>query len=193
MYRAVTLYALDNGIINEKDEINEEKLQNEIQNIKISFQRIDNKNHTFLNGKDVEEKIRQIRISKRVSKISAIGFVREKLVDFQRKISENASVVMDGRDIGTVVFPNAEVKFFVTASPQVRAERRFKELSEKGENVDFQEIKQSIINRDKLDTTREISPLKKADNAIEIDNSEMTIDGQFNFAVKIIDKVLSEN
>ena len=167
--------------------------QNEIQNIKISFQRIDNKNHTFLNGKDVEEKIRQIRISKRVSKISAIGFVREKLVDFQRKISENASVVMDGRDIGTVVFPNAEVKFFVTASPQVRAERRFKELSEKGENVDFQEIKQSIINRDKLDTTREISPLKKADNAIEIDNSEMTIDGQFNFAVKIIDKVLSEN
>ncbi len=193
MYRAVTLYALDSGIINEKDEINEEKLQNEIQNIKISFQRIDNKNHTFLNGKDVEEKIRQIRISKRVSKISAIGFVREKLVDFQRKISENASVVMDGRDIGTVVFPNAEVKFFVTASPQVRAERRFKELSEKGENVDFQEIKQSIINRDKLDTTREISPLKKADNAIEIDNSEMTIDGQFNFAVKIIDKVLSEN
>ena len=191
MYRAVTLYALDNGIINENDEINAEKLKNEMGNIKISFQRIDNQNHTFLNGEDVEEKIRQIRISKRVSKIAAIDFVREKLVDFQRKISENSSVVMDGRDIGTVVFPNAEVKFFVTASAQVRAQRRYKELTAKGEIVDFEQIRQSIINRDKLDSQREISPLRKADDAIELDNSEMTIDGQFEFAVKIIDKILS--
>ena len=190
MYRAVTLYALDSGMVSD-EKIDAEKLESEIGNIKISFQRVDNQNHTFLNGNDVEGKIRQIRVSSQVSKISALSFVREKLVDFQRKISENSSVVMDGRDIGTVVFPDAEVKFFVTASPEVRAQRRYRELLEKGQSVDFEQIKQSITERDRLDTTREISPLVKAPDAIVIDNSDMTIDGQFNYAVKIIDKILS--
>jgi cytidylate kinase len=192
MYRAVTLYALENALIASDGEINLEKLRTGLENIKISFQRVDKQNHTFLNGKDVEKEIRLLKVSKNVSKISAVAFVREKLVDFQRKISENSSVVMDGRDIGTVVFPNAEVKFFVTATPDVRAQRRYKELLEKGEQVDFEQIKQSIINRDLLDSTREVSPLKKADDAIVLDNSDMTKEQQFDFAVKIIDKALDK-
>ena len=190
MYRAVTFYALKNGIISSDDKIDEAKLRESMKTIEIAFKRVDNQNHTLLNGEDVEKEIRQLEVSKRVSKISAIAFVREKLVDFQRKISENSSVVMDGRDIGTVVFPNAEVKFFVTAKAEVRAERRYKELLEKGEKVDFEQIKQSVITRDKLDSEREISPLKKADDAILLDNSFMTREEQFEFAKNIIDKVL---
>ena len=190
MYRAVTLYALKNGIISLDDQIDEDKLRENIKKIEIAFKRVDNQNHTLLNGEDVEKEIRQLEVSKRVSKISAIAFVREKLVDFQRKISENSSVVMDGRDIGTVVFPNAEVKFFVTANADVRAERRYKELLEKGEKVDFNEIKQSVITRDKLDSEREVSPLRKAEDAIILDNSFMTREEQFEFAKNIIDKVL---
>ncbi len=190
MYRAVTLYALKNGIVSSDDKIDEDKLRESMGKIEIAFKRVDNQNHTLLNGEDVEKEIRQLEVSKRVSKISAIAFVREKLVDFQRKISENSSVVMDGRDIGTVVFPNAEVKFFVTANADVRAERRYKELLEKGEKVDFNEIKQSVITRDKLDSEREVSPLRKADDAIILDNSFMTREEQFEFAKNIIDKVL---
>ena len=190
MYRAVTLYALKNGIISLDDQIDEDKLRESIKKIEFAFKRVDNQNHTLLNGEDVEKEIRQLEVSKRVSKISAIAFVREKLVDFQRRISENSSVVMDGRDIGTVVFPNAEVKFFVTANADVRAERRYKELLEKGEKVDFEQIKQSVITRDKLDSEREVSPLRKADDAIILDNSFMTREEQFEFAKNIIDKVL---
>lgn len=190
MYRAVTLYALKNGIVSSDDKIDEDKLRESMGKIEIAFKRVDNQNHTLLNGEDVEKEIRQLEVSKRVSKISAIAFVREKLVDFQRKISENSSVVMDGRDIGTVVFPNAEVKFFVTANAEVRAERRYKELLEKGEKVDFNEIKQSVITRDKLDSEREVSPLRKAEDAIILDNSFMTREEQFEFAKNIIDKVL---
>ncbi|MBQ5451592.1 MAG: (d)CMP kinase [Bacteroidales bacterium] len=190
MYRAVTLYALKNGIVSSDDKIDEDKLRESMGKIEIAFKRVDNQNHTLLNGEDVEKEIRQLEVSKRVSKISAIAFVREKLVDFQRRISENSSVVMDGRDIGTVVFPNAEVKFFVTANAEVRAERRYKELLEKGEKVDFNEIKQSVITRDKLDSEREVSPLRKAEDAIILDNSFMTRQEQFEFAKNIIDKVL---
>lgn len=190
MYRAVTLYALKNGIVSSDDKIDEDRLRESIKTIEIAFKRVDNQNHTLLNGEDVEKEIRQLEVSKRVSKISAIAFVREKLVDFQRRISENSSVVMDGRDIGTVVFPNAEVKFFVTANAEVRAERRYKELLEKGEKVDFEQIKQSVITRDKLDSEREVSPLRKAEDAIVLDNSFMTREEQFEFAKNIIDKVL---
>ena len=190
MYRAVTFYALKNGIISLDDKIDEDKLRESMGKIEIAFKRVDNQNHTLLNGEDVEKEIRQLEVSKRVSKISAIAFVREKLVDFQRRISENSSVVMDGRDIGTVVFPNAEVKFFVTANADVRAERRYKELLEKGEKVDFEQIKQSVITRDKLDSEREVSPLRKAEDAIVLDNSFMTREEQFEFAKNIIDKVL---
>jgi len=190
MYRAVTFYALKNGIVSSDDKIDEDKLRESMGKIEIAFKRVDNQNHTLLNGEDVEKEIRQLEVSKRVSKISAIAFVREKLVDFQRRISENSSVVMDGRDIGTVVFPNAEVKFFVTANADVRAERRYKELLEKGEKVDFEQIKQSVITRDKLDSEREVSPLRKAEDAIVLDNSFMTREEQFEFAKNIIDKVL---
>jgi len=192
MYRAVALYAIENGIINDDDVIDEKKLKNEMDKINISFKNSNGKNRTLLNSEDVEDKIRQIRVSAKVSKIAAMAFVREKMVSLQCKISENASVVMDGRDIGTVVFPNAEVKFFVTASQEIRAQRRYKELFEKGEIVDLEQIKQSISQRDFLDSTREISPLKKADDAIELDNSFMTREEQFDFAVKIIDKVLQK-
>ena len=192
MYRAVALYAIENGIINDDDVIDEKKLKNEMDKINISFKNSNGKNRTLLNSEDVEDKIRQIRVSSKVSKIAAMPFVREKMVSLQRKISENSSVVMDGRDIGTVVFPNAEVKFFVTASQEIRAQRRYKELLEKGEFVDLEQIKQSISQRDFLDSTREISPLKKADDAIELDNSYMTREEQFDIAVKIIDKVLQK-
>lgn len=193
MYRAVTLYAIENNIINEDGVIHFSRLKDEIDNINISFKNQNGQNRTLLNLKDVEDKIRQIRVSSKVSKISAIDFVREKLVYLQRKIAEKASVVMDGRDIGTVVFPNAEVKFFVTASPEIRAQRRYKELLEKGEVVDIEQIRQSIEQRDKLDSTREISPLKKAEDAILLDNSYMTKNEQFEYAVSVIDKVLKND
>ncbi|MBR4214950.1 MAG: (d)CMP kinase, partial [Bacteroidales bacterium] len=118
--------------------------------------------------------------------ISAVAFVREVMVDLQRKLSENSSVVMDGRDIGTVVFPNADLKIFVTASPEVRAQRRYKELIAKGDNVSYQEVYDSLVKRDKIDTTREASPLRMADDAVLVDNSEMTIEGQFQHVLNLV-------
>ena len=191
MYRAVTLFAIENNIISEDDVVDINKLKKEIKNIKITFQTIDGKNHTFLNGKDVETEIRQIRVSKRVSIIATLDFVREEMVNLQRNLSEENSVIMDGRDIGTVVFPNAELKLFVTATPEVRAQRRYDELKAKGEDVNFDEIKANLINRDRIDSTREIAPLKKADDAVVLDNSNMTREQQFDFAVKLIEKILA--
>ncbi|MBR4265293.1 MAG: (d)CMP kinase [Bacteroidales bacterium] len=191
MYRAVTLFAIENNIISEDDVVDINKLKKEIKNIKITFQTIDGKNHTFLNGKDVETEIRQIRVSKRVSIIATLDFVREEMVNLQRNLSEENSVIMDGRDIGTVVFPNAELKLFVTATPEVRAQRRYDELKAKGEDVNFDEIKANLINRDRIDSTREIAPLKQADDAVVLDNSNMTREQQFDFAVKLIEKILA--
>lgn len=191
MYRAVTLFAIENNIISENDVVDTDRLKKEIKNIKITFQTIDGKNHTFLNGKDVEVEIRQIRVSKRVSIIATLDFVREEMVNLQRNLSEENSVIMDGRDIGTVVFPNAELKLFVTATPEVRAQRRYDELKAKGEDVNFDEIKANLINRDRIDSTREISPLKQADDAVVLDNSNMTREQQFDFAVKLIEKILA--
>ena len=191
MYRAVTLFAIENNIISENDVVDTDRLKKEIKNIKITFQTIDGKNHTFLNGKDVETEIRQIRVSKRVSIIATLDFVREEMVTLQRNLSEENSVIMDGRDIGTVVFPNAELKLFVTATPEVRAQRRYDELKAKGEDVNFDEIKANLINRDRIDSTREISPLKQADDAVVLDNSNMTREQQFDFAVKLIEKILA--
>ena len=142
--------------------------------------------HTLLNNEDVEKTIRTVEISRNVSAISAIAFVREVMVDLQRKLSENSSVVMDGRDIGTVVFPNADLKIFVTASPEVRAQRRYKELTAKGDNVSYQEVFDNLVKRDKIDTTREASPLRMADDAVLVDNSEMTIDGQFQHVLNLV-------
>lgn len=191
MYRAVTLFAIENNIISENDVVDTDRLKKEIKNIKITFQTIDGKNHTFLNGKDVEVEIRQIRVSKRVSIIATLDFVREEMVNLQRNLSEENSVIMDGRDIGTVVFPNAELKLFVTATPEVRAQRRYDELKAKGEDVNFDEIKANLINRDRIDSTREIAPLKQADDAVVLDNSNMTREQQFDFAVKLIEKILA--
>ena len=187
MYRAITLYALRNNIMYRDGTPDVEMLREHIKNIKVSFQRMPNGNmHTFLNGEDVEKNIRTVSVSRHVSAISKIDFVRTEMVDLQRNLAKDFSVVMDGRDIGTVVFPDADLKIFVTASPEVRAQRRYDELIAKGEEVSFEEIFENLKARDKADTTRTVSPLRKADDAVLLDNSEMTIDGQFQFSLKLV-------
>ena len=179
MYRSVTLYALRNGLINEEG-INTEKLAEKMNDIHITFvfNPETGRPDTYLNGELVEKEIRSIEVSNQVSPIAAIPFVREAMVEQQKKMGENKGVVMDGRDIGTVVFPNAELKIFVTASAEVRAQRRYDELKAKGMAADFDDILKNVQERDYLDSHREISPLRKADDAIELDNSFMTIDEQ---------------
>lgn len=179
MYRSVTLYALRNGLINE-DGINTEKLAEKMDDIHITFvfNPETGRPDTYLNGELVEKEIRSIEVSNQVSPIAAIPFVREAMVEQQKKMGENKGVVMDGRDIGTVVFPNAELKIFVTASAEVRAQRRYDELKAKGMEADFDDILKNVQERDYLDSHREVSPLRKADDAIELDNSLMTIDEQ---------------
>lgn len=179
MYRSVTLFALRNGLINEEG-INTEKLAEKMNDIHITFvfNPETGRPDTYLNGELVEKEIRSIEVSNQVSPIAAIPFVREAMVEQQKKMGENKGVVMDGRDIGTVVFPNAELKIFVTASAEVRAQRRYDELKAKGMEADFDDILKNVQERDYLDSHREISPLRKADDAIELDNSFMTIDEQ---------------
>lgn len=179
MYRAVTLYCIENGLFNGK-EVNTAQLREEIKNIQITFT-LDpetRRPRTQLNGTDVEERIRTMEVSSRVSIIAAIDFVRAALVEQQQAMGADKGIVMDGRDIGTTVFPNAELKIFVTASPEVRAERRYKELQEKGETADYEEILANVKERDHIDQTREVSPLRRADDALLLDNSHLTIDEQ---------------
>jgi cytidylate kinase len=180
MYRAVTLYALQNGLIGESGIINEEGLRERMSDIMITFQLNEETGRpdTYLNGVCVERDIRTLEVSKYVSPIATLGFVREAMVDLQRLMGEAKGVIMDGRDIGTVVFPDAELKVFVTASVDVRAQRRYDELTAKGEKCDFEEIKANVIERDRIDSTREISPLRQAEDAIVLDNSNMTIPEQ---------------
>lgn len=187
MYRAVTLYALENNII-DGEKIDKEKLLKEMENINISFNFNSEleKSETFLNGKNVENLIRSLNVSNYVSPISTIGFVREKLVALQQEMGKLKRIVMDGRDIGTVVFPNAELKLFLTANAEVRAQRRFNELNAKGENPNYDEIYKNVITRDKIDSTREIAPLKQADDAIILDNSEMSIEEQYIWTKNLI-------
>lgn len=187
MYRAVTYYALENEIIVD-DIVDEKKLLEHIDEINISFcfNPIRNSSDTYLNNENVEDHIRGLKVSNFVSPISTIGFVREKLVNLQQKMGKDRGIVMDGRDIGTVVFPDAELKFFITASPEVRAQRRFLELQSKGQNPDYNEIYENVITRDKIDSEREIAPLKKAEDAIVLDNSNINIEEQFLWAKKII-------
>lgn len=179
MYRAVTLYCLQNGLINGQ-EIDTARLQQEMDNIKIAFQAdpVTGKQHTYLNGQCVEHEIRSMRVSSLVSLVSKIGFVRHALASRQRDLGLQKGIVMDGRDIGTAVFPQAELKIFVTASARTRAQRRADEMQSAGEAIDIDEIERNIASRDKMDLTREINPLRKADDAIELDNSDMTIDEQ---------------
>ena len=179
MYRAVTLYCLDNGLFTDSG-IREEELRNSLPDIRISF-RLNPETQrpvTLLNGEEVEERIRTMEVSSHVSPVAALGFVREALVKQQQEMGRQKGIVMDGRDIGTVVFPDAELKIFVTASAEVRARRRYDELKAKGMPADFDDILKNVKERDYIDSHRETSPLRKADDALELDNSNMTIDQQ---------------
>lgn len=181
MYRAVTLYAMKNDYVNDKG-IDVKALTENLSQIDLKFKY--NKklkfSEIFLNDKNVENEIRSIEVSKLVSKVSAISSVRKKLVEQQQKMGIDKGLVMDGRDIGTVVFPNAELKLFMTASPEKRASRRYKELLDRGHEVTYAEILQNVQQRDFIDSTRKDSPLMKADDAIEFDNSDMGLKEQFD-------------
>ncbi len=193
MYRAVTLFALRKGLIkNGAPDI--PKIINELKNIKITFQwdEVAEKNTTFLNGENIEDEIRQLEVSQNVSPVSAIADVRKEMVKQQRENGKNKGIVMDGRDIGTVVFPDAELKIFMTAAPEIRAQRRFLELKEKGQEVNFDEILQNVLNRDKIDSTRAVSPLKKADDALVLDNSNLTREEQLKWVLEKVKKVTEE-
>lgn len=187
MYRAVTLEAMRRGLV-KGGTVGEEKLRDCLKKIHIGFHYNADKgsNETYLNGECVEDEIRGMEVSANVSLVAGLGFVREFLVQQQREMGKQGGVVMDGRDIGSVVFPQAEVKFFMTASPEVRAERRYKELTEKGEKVDYQEVEKNVRKRDYLDEHREIAPLKKTEDAVLIDNSHMTVEEEIELMLRYI-------
>lgn len=184
MYRAVTFYFLKHDV----DIHNDTEVEKALGRINIDFANIRGENICFLNNENVENEIRSMRISNNVSEVAAIGLVRVKLVKMQRLIASNNSVVMDGRDIGTVVFPNADIKFFITADKDIRAQRRYDELISKGKEVTIREVQQNLEHRDTIDTTREISPLRKAEDAIEIDNTGLSREDQLKLALTYIDK-----
>lgn len=177
MYRAVTLYCLRNGLFQSAETVDQEALRRQLPQIRITFHRNEatGRPDTYLNGENVEQQIRTMEVSSKVSIIAAIGFVREALVHMQQELGKDKGIVMDGRDIGTTVFPDAELKIFVTASDKIRAQRRYDELKAKGEKVDFDEILFNVQERDRIDMNRAVSPLRKAEDAIELDNSQMTI------------------
>ena len=193
MYRAVTLFALQNGLITDAG-IDEEGLCQRMADIMITFQLNEETGRpdTYLNGVCVEQKIRTMEVSKYVSPIATLGFVREAIVDLQRLMGEAKGVIMDGRDIGTVVFPDAELKVFVTASAEVRAKRRYDELKAKGEECSLDEIRANVIERDRIDSTRAISPLRQAEDAVVLDNSNMTIAEQKAWLLEQYRRVASE-
>ena len=179
MYRAVTLYALENSII-ENGIVDEERIKASLGDIDIDFRFNPQRGASdiYVNGDLAEGKIRTIEVSNCVSAVSSIAEVRSKLVAMQQQMGRKGGVVMDGRDIGTVVFPDAEIKIYMTADPMVRAERRFKELTAKGDSVTLEEVYDNVVSRDKADMTRAISPLRKADDAVVLDNSYMSVDEQ---------------
>lgn len=183
MYRAVTLYFLRNNI----DLNNKEEVLAALDNIVLNFHSRDYQSHILLNGEEVSEEIRQMPVSENVSAVSAIKEVRQAMVKQQQRMGKSKNIVMDGRDIGTTVFPDAQIKLFMTADSKVRAERRFKELQAKGDNVTLEEIFENLAHRDYLDTTRKESPLVRAHDAIILDNTELTQEEQLNFA---LDKIV---
>lgn len=185
MYRAVTLFAIEADLFQEQD-VDTEKLKAEMQNIHITFQfnPETGRPDTYLNNVRVEDRIRTMEVSSKVSLIAAIDFVRSAMVAQQQEMGQGGGVVMDGRDIGTTVFPNAELKIFVTASAEVRAERRYKELTGKGEECNYEEILENVIERDRIDSTRAVSPLRQADDAIVLDNSNLTIEEQKDWLIR---------
>lgn len=177
MYRSVTLYAMHHDMFGADNSIDTAALEKAMPQLKISFKlnAETGRPDTYLNGQLVEKDIRTMEVSSRVSPIAALPFVRKALVEQQQAMGKEKGIVMDGRDIGTVVFPDAELKVFVTASAEVRAQRRFNELKAKGMPADLQNILKNVQERDYIDSHREVSPLRKADDAVELDNSNMTI------------------
>ncbi|MEC8286007.1 MAG: (d)CMP kinase [Bacteroidota bacterium] len=191
MYRAVALFALQNGLIDEKGKLKEDAI-NEVEKLVIDFTEPNEQGESYiqLNGLVVEKEIRSIEVSDRVSEVSKHEFIRRKLVLIQKKFGKEQNIVMDGRDIGTVVFPNADIKFWIKASAQKRAERRWEEYKSKGEYVEFQKVLDNIISRDKQDSNREVSPLKKPKGAIEIDTSNINIEQTCDLALSYVKKLL---
>lgn len=194
MYRCVTLYALRHGLFRADGTINLPQLEAEIPNINISFKlnKETGRPDTYLNNENVESEIRTMEVSSRVSPIAAVPFVRAALVAQQQKMGEDKGIVMDGRDVGTVVFPNAELKIFVTASAEVRAQRRYDELKAKGMEANFEEILENVKQRDYIDSHREVSPMRKADDAIELDNSHISIAEQKQWLIEQYKRVCGE-
>ena len=192
MYRTVTLYAMRNNMFTADGEVKTDELQKSMNNIKVSF-RINEETgrpDACLNDECVENIIRSIEVSNHVSKIAAIPFVREAMVEQQRRMGAEKGIVMDGRDIGTTVFPDAELKIFVTASAKVRAQRRYDELQQKGMPADFDEILKNVEERDYIDSHREVSPLRQAEDAILLDNSDLTIPQQNEWLMQQVEKAL---
>ena len=192
MYRTVTLYAMRNNLFTSEGEVMTDELQKQMNNIKVSFciNKETGRPDACLNDECVENIIRSIEVSNHVSKIAAIPFVREAMVDQQRRMGAEKGIVMDGRDIGTTVFPDAELKIFVTASAKVRAQRRYDELKQKGMPADFDEILKNVEERDYIDSHREVSPLRQAEDAILLDNSDMTIQQQNEWLMQQVEKAL---
>lgn len=187
MYRMVTYRAISEDILS-VDGVDDKRLKEELQRIVFGFKynREKNRYESYLNGVYVEDAIRRMDVSDSVSLIAAIPYVREVLVRKQREMAEEGGVVMDGRDIGSVVFPHAEVKFFMTAAPEIRAQRRYKELVEKGEKVTYEEVEENVRKRDYIDENREVSPLRRTPDAIVIGNGEMSIEEEVSEMLKVI-------
>ena len=193
MYRAVTLYAMRHGLIAEDGTVDEAALKEQLPSITIDFApQPDGTQHTLLNGEDVEAEIRRIDVSNHVSTIAAIPFVRHALVDLQQAMGKQKGIVMDGRDIGTTVFPDAELKLFVTASAETRAQRRYEELIRKGSPASYEEVLANVTHRDHIDQTRAESPLRQAPDAILLDNSHMSLEEQDKWIMQQFNRAISE-
>lgn len=192
MYRAVTLFAIQNKMTNNKT-VNKDALVNKLESIQINFNFNDNLGYAevYLNGINVEASIRTLEVSSYVSQVSTISEVRKKLVEQQQLMGKDKGIVMDGRDIGTVVFPEAELKLFMTASDEIRAQRRYEELIERGDHVSYEEVFKNVTTRDKIDSSRKDSPLIKAKDAVEVDNSSLTINEQLKLILNLIEDKLS--
>ncbi len=192
MYRAVTLYAMEHGLIKPDGNVDAERLTEMLPEINVDFTLDGDRQFTTLNGRVVEDEIRSLEVSSHVSPVAAIPSVRHALVRMQRAMGEEKGIVMDGRDIGTVVFPQAEMKVFCNASPQKRAERRYEELREKGKDVSFDEVLANVVERDRIDTTRAESPLRCAPDAVKLDNSSMTIEEQNEWLLNLYNSIAGQ-
>jgi cytidylate kinase len=183
MYRAVTLACMDAGLFDSSESPPVKDVEDQLEKVELDLRFNPDKERTeiFLNNRMVEDLIRSMEVSDHVSFIATLPVVRRKMVEYQRQLGEGKGVVMDGRDIGTVVFPHAEMKIFLTASEEIRAKRRYKELIEKGMPADFEDVRNNISKRDRIDSSREDSPLKQADDALILDNSEMTVEEQMEW------------